>query len=240
MLEAPAGLIRVRADLRRRQGDRRDVPQRAGVRDPPRRPDRGPAARHRDGGRGVRRDVLRHRRRGGARVPAGARRGPRHHPGHGDDQGGGARAAAGRPPGAARVRRRSRSAQLSGPAHDPRNSWRNVVDGVHGRARLDRGRRPGPASSTARRAAPERARRWPSSMRRAASGLDEDFRHEGILGTVFTGRLVEETQIGDRTAVVPTITGHRRGSRGSRPTSWTRPTRSRRATRSANLVAAGG
>ncbi len=38
-------------------------------------------------------------------------------------------------------------------------------------------------------------------------GLDEDFRHEGILGTVFTGRLVEEMQVGQRTAVVPTVTG---------------------------------
>jgi proline racemase len=38
-------------------------------------------------------------------------------------------------------------------------------------------------------------------------GLGEAFRHEGILGSVFTGRLVEETQIGGRPAVVPTITG---------------------------------
>jgi proline racemase len=38
-------------------------------------------------------------------------------------------------------------------------------------------------------------------------GLDEDFRHEGILGTVFTGRLVETAVVGERTAVVPTITG---------------------------------
>jgi proline racemase len=37
--------------------------------------------------------------------------------------------------------------------------------------------------------------------------LGEDFRHEGILGTVFTGRLLEETMVGDRTAVVPQITG---------------------------------
>jgi proline racemase len=37
--------------------------------------------------------------------------------------------------------------------------------------------------------------------------VGEDFRHEGILGTVFIGRLLEETQIGDRTAVVPQITG---------------------------------
>ncbi len=38
-------------------------------------------------------------------------------------------------------------------------------------------------------------------------GLDEDFHHEGILGTIFTGRLVEETMVGPYRAVVPTITG---------------------------------
>jgi proline racemase len=38
-------------------------------------------------------------------------------------------------------------------------------------------------------------------------GLNEDFVHEGILGTVFIGRLVEETTVGSRAAVVPTITG---------------------------------
>jgi len=38
-------------------------------------------------------------------------------------------------------------------------------------------------------------------------GLDEDFVHEGILGTVFTGRLVEETTVGPYPAVVPTIGG---------------------------------
>jgi proline racemase len=37
--------------------------------------------------------------------------------------------------------------------------------------------------------------------------LDEAFRHEGILGTVFTGRLVGETRAGHRPAVVPEITG---------------------------------
>ena len=35
----------------------------------------------------------------------------------------------------------------------------------------------------------------------------DEFRHEGILGTVFTGRLEEETRIGDRAAIVPSITG---------------------------------
>ncbi len=38
-------------------------------------------------------------------------------------------------------------------------------------------------------------------------GLNEDFRHEGILGTVFTGRLSRETKVGEYRAVVPTITG---------------------------------
>jgi proline racemase len=38
-------------------------------------------------------------------------------------------------------------------------------------------------------------------------GLGEDFHHEGILGTVFTGRLLRETQVGPYKAVVPTIRG---------------------------------
>ena len=37
--------------------------------------------------------------------------------------------------------------------------------------------------------------------------LQQDFRHAGVLGTVFTGRLVEETKVGKYTAVVPTIGG---------------------------------
>jgi len=37
--------------------------------------------------------------------------------------------------------------------------------------------------------------------------LGEDFHHEGILGTVFTGRLVEETDIGGISGVVPIISG---------------------------------
>lgn len=42
---------------------------------------------------------------------------------------------------------------------------------------------------------------------RGQLGLNEDFHHEGILGTVFTGRLVEETRVGPYQAVVPTISG---------------------------------
>jgi proline racemase len=37
--------------------------------------------------------------------------------------------------------------------------------------------------------------------------LNEDFHHEGILGTIFTGRLLEETTVGPYRAVVPTISG---------------------------------
>jgi len=37
--------------------------------------------------------------------------------------------------------------------------------------------------------------------------LDQEFVHEGILGTTFTGKLVRETKLGDYDAVVPTIAG---------------------------------
>ena len=37
--------------------------------------------------------------------------------------------------------------------------------------------------------------------------LHEDFVHEGILGTTFTGRLIRETKVGRHRAVVPTISG---------------------------------
>jgi len=42
---------------------------------------------------------------------------------------------------------------------------------------------------------------------RGLLGIGEPFVHEGILGTVFTGRLVEETMVGPYRAVVPEITG---------------------------------
>ena len=37
--------------------------------------------------------------------------------------------------------------------------------------------------------------------------LNQDFAHEGILGTIFTGRLIRETTMGDYKAVVPTLRG---------------------------------
>ena len=44
-------------------------------------------------------------------------------------------------------------------------------------------------------------------MRKGSSRIGQDFVHEGILGTTFTGRLLRETQVGEYRAVVPTISG---------------------------------
>lgn len=38
-------------------------------------------------------------------------------------------------------------------------------------------------------------------------GLNQPFRHEGILGNVYTGELLREVMVGPHTAVVPTISG---------------------------------
>ena len=42
---------------------------------------------------------------------------------------------------------------------------------------------------------------------RGELGLGEPFRHESVIGTRFTGRLVAEAEVGGRPAVVPEITG---------------------------------
>ena len=42
---------------------------------------------------------------------------------------------------------------------------------------------------------------------RGELGLNTDFVNESFIGTRFTGRLIEETTLGDRPAVVPTVTG---------------------------------
>jgi proline racemase len=96
--------------------------------------------------------------------------------------------------------------QLSGPAHEPSNAMRNVVTVSTGTLDWDR-----PATWTG---AIDRSPCGTGTSARMATlhargrlAIHEPFRHEGILGTVFTGRLVEETRIGDRAAVVPEITG---------------------------------
>ena len=97
-------------------------------------------------------------------------------------------------------------AELAGPPHDPANDGRNVVTVSTGKLDWDKpstwtgviDRSPCGTGTCARMAV---------LHARGQLALDEDFRHEGILGTVFTGRLVEETTVGDRPAVVPTLTG---------------------------------
>jgi proline racemase len=96
--------------------------------------------------------------------------------------------------------------QLSGPAHDPANSRRNVVTVSTGTLDWER-----PATWTG---AIDRSPCGTGTSAKmatlAAKGelrVGDTFRHEGILGTVFTGRVVEETALGPYRAIVPTITG---------------------------------
>lgn len=42
---------------------------------------------------------------------------------------------------------------------------------------------------------------------RGQLAVGEDFHHEGILGTIFTGRIASETLVGDRPAVLTTLSG---------------------------------
>lgn len=96
--------------------------------------------------------------------------------------------------------------QLSGPTEDPKADWKNVVTMATGDFSWD-------DSAT-----------WTGAIDRCPCGtgtcakmavlyakgelpLDQDFRHQGIIGTIYTGRLVEETRIADRPAVVPTLKG---------------------------------
>jgi proline racemase len=96
--------------------------------------------------------------------------------------------------------------QLSGPAHDPANAMRNVVTVSTGTLDWDRpstwtgaiDRSPCGTGTSARMA---------TLHARGRLAVGDAFRHEGILGTVFTGRVVEETTVGDRPSIVPTITG---------------------------------
>lgn len=97
-------------------------------------------------------------------------------------------------------------AQLSAPAHDPQNSMRNAVTVSTGKLDWDKpstwtgvlDRSPCGTGTCARMA---------TLHARGRLGIGEDFRHEGVLGTLFIGRLTEETMVGQYPAVVPTITG---------------------------------
>ena len=96
--------------------------------------------------------------------------------------------------------------QLSGPPSGPGASRRNAVvvstgDASWGRSHALTGaidRSPCGTGTCAKMA---------TLHARGKLKLNEDFVHEGILGTTFTGRLVEETSVGPYPAVVPTLSG---------------------------------
>ena len=97
-------------------------------------------------------------------------------------------------------------AQLSAPATQPRAHGKNVVTVSTSRLDWDKpstwtgviDRSPCGTGTCAKMASLHAKGRLP---------LHQDFVHEGILGTTFTGRLVEATRVGRFQAVVPTITG---------------------------------
>ncbi len=96
--------------------------------------------------------------------------------------------------------------QLSGPPAHPQAHYKNVVTLSTGRfdwtnpstwtGVIDRS--PCGTGTSAKMA---------TLYARGQLGLHTDFFHEGILGTLFTGRLIEETQVGPYKAVVSTISG---------------------------------
>jgi proline racemase len=90
-------------------------------------------------------------------------------------------------------------AQLTAPPSAPGAHARNnvvVSTGAHGTGCLDRS--PCGTGTCARMAVLHAKGQLP---------LGVDFVHEGVLGTTFTGRLVEETTVGPYRAVVPTLSG---------------------------------
>lgn len=97
-------------------------------------------------------------------------------------------------------------AQLSGPAHDPANDRRNVVTVSTGKLDWERpatwtgaiDRSPCGTGTSARMAV---------LHARGQLQVGDTFRHEGILDTVFIGRVLEETAAGPYRAMVPSITG---------------------------------
>jgi proline racemase len=97
-------------------------------------------------------------------------------------------------------------AQLSGPAHKPDADMRNAVVISTGTFDWDR---PDTWTGALDRSAcgTGTCARMATLYARGRLGLGQRFRHEGILGTVFEGCLVEEAQVGEYSAVVPTITG---------------------------------
>jgi proline racemase len=96
--------------------------------------------------------------------------------------------------------------QLSGPAHNAANHARNAVIVSTGTFDWSRpatwtgsiDRSPCGTGTCAKMAALHAKGLLPSGRA---------FHHESVLGTVFTGEIVEETRVGNRPAVVPTLAG---------------------------------
>ncbi len=97
-------------------------------------------------------------------------------------------------------------AQLSGPPAAPGAHRRNAV--VVSTGKLDWAR-PGTWTGVLDRSpcGTGTCAKMAAMHARGELGLGQDFVHEGILGTTFTGRLVEQTRVGPYPAVVPEITG---------------------------------
>ena len=129
--------------------------------------------------------------------------------------------------------------QLSGPAHDPANSRRNVVTVSTGTLDWERpatwtgaiDRSPCGTGTSARMAV---------LHARGELGVGDAFRHEGILGTVFTGRRGRGDHDRGRTGRSSRRSPARPGSPASRATSSIRPIRSPTASRSGTSGVVGG
>jgi proline racemase len=98
------------------------------------------------------------------------------------------------------------TAQLTGPPHDPANHMRNAV--VISTGDFD-WQRPDTWTGVLDRSAcgTGTCARMATLHARGQLALGQPFRHESVLGTVFTGCLVEETRVGAYQAVVPTLSG---------------------------------
>lgn len=96
--------------------------------------------------------------------------------------------------------------QISGPATHPRAHRKNAVTVATGVLDWDRpstwtgvlDRSPCGTGTCAKMAV---------MYAKGELGLNQDFVHEGVLGTLFTGRLLAETQVGRYQAVIPSISG---------------------------------
>jgi len=98
------------------------------------------------------------------------------------------------------------TAQLSGPAHGPDADMRNAV--VISTGEFD-WQRPDTWTGVLDRSAcgTGTCARMATLHARGRLTLGQPFRHESVLGTIFTGCLVEETRVGSFPAVVPTLSG---------------------------------